>query len=134
MPEKKKKKGPTEAESLVEFLGQIAMGGASGGKVMPEIEATTRKRFDTTFAGTPAALGVGKAGALEATGNPRAINPQTGRPKFGGLAEAIPMLQQHMDMMGPTDIVSLSEWIDRGPTVEIGVHNFKKSKGWIKKD
>ncbi len=137
---KKKSKTATELgveDSFLDFLGQMAMGGAAEGKMMPAMEASMQNRFDTQFAGTNAALAVGGAGPLRATGNPRAIRPETGRPQFGGLAEAIPMLgEENMARMNADDIVTLSGWIKaaeaKKESVESAVDKFKANKGWLK--
>jgi len=131
MPEKKKKTGGIP-DDVLEFLGQMAMGGAAEGRVTPDMERSMQRRFDTQFAGTGAALGVGKSGPLRGTGDPRATVEATGRPQFGGLAEAIPLLGDNMERMGPDDIVSLSEWIKTSENVQSAVDKFKASKGWLK--
>ncbi len=135
MPKKKKKGGIPD--DVLDFLGQMAMGGAAEGRVTPEMEASMQGRFDRQFAGTKAALAVGKAGPLEATGDPRAVTPETGRPAFGPLAEAIPLLgDENMQRMNAADIVTLSGWIKdaevKGENVQSAVDKFKANKGWLK--
>ncbi len=133
MPEKKKKKTMGIPDDVLDFLGQMAMGGAAEGRVSPAMEGSMQSRFDTQFAGTGAALGVGRAGPLRPTGDPRATNPASGRPEFGGLAEAIPLLGEHnMKRMKPDDIVSLSEWVKTSASAQEAVDKFKASKGWLK--
>jgi hypothetical protein len=141
MPEKKKKSKTAELlgipDDFLDFLGDMAMGGAAEGRVSPEMEASMQRRFDTQYAGTRAALGVGKPGALENTGNPRAVQSETGRPSFGGLAEAIPLLgEDNMARMGPDDLVTLHGWIEdaraKKQSVQSAVDAFKANKGWLK--
>jgi hypothetical protein len=133
MAEKKKKKKEGIPDDVLDFLGQIAMGGAAEGRVSPGIEETTRHRFDTQFAGTKAALGVGRGGPLRPTGDPRAVGAETGRPKFGSLAEAIPLLGDNMDRMSSEDIEVLSQWLKTSASAQEAVDKFKASKGWHRK-
>jgi hypothetical protein len=143
MSEKKKKKSKTAEllgipDDFLDFLGDMAMGGAAEGRVSPAMERSMQHRFDTQFAGTNAALAVGKSGALMPTADARAT--PTARPpvpEVGGLAEAIPLLgEENMGRMGPDDIVTLSGWLAdakaKKESVQSAVDKFKANKGWLK--
>jgi hypothetical protein len=140
---KKKKRSKTAIElgipdDFLDFLGDMAMGGAAEKRVSPAMEQSLQHRFDTQFAGTRAALAVGPSGALENTGDARATpasKPPV--PEVGGLAEAIPLLgEENMARMGPDDIVTLSGWLANAKakkeSVQSAVDAFKANKGWLK--
>jgi hypothetical protein len=143
LSEKKKKRSKTAEllgipDDFLDFLGDMAMGGAAEGRVSPAMEKSMQRRFDTQFAGTNAALAVGKSGALMPTADVRA-KPRSKPPvpEAGGLAEAIPLLgEDNMARMGPDDIVSLAGWLAdakaKKQDVQSAVDNFKANKGWLK--
>ncbi len=129
-----KQHGADIPDDILEFLGRMAMGGAVEGEMgSPAGVQTSRERFDTQFAGTKAALGVGKAGPLAPTGNPRADTPGGASGRTGGvsLGTALPYLtERERKNMTTDDVASLVQWLETQPDVELAVKGFKDSKGW----
>ncbi len=134
---KKKERRQDEGADLpievLEFLGTMAMGGAVEDDMSPAGVQVSRERFDSQFAGTGAALAVGKAGPLRPTGNPRADVPGGASGRTGGVSmgKALPKLtERQRNRMTTDDVALLVQWLESQPDVDVAVEGFKADKGW----
>ncbi len=129
---KKEERGTGFADYELERFEELAGGGATPEQVGAVLSQILNERYDTQFAGTGAAIGVGKAGPLRPSVDLRTPE-QKARVESGGtgLAQAMPYLtEEQRSQLTPDDVASLSATLKDIPDVQVAVEYFKKTKGW----
>lgn len=130
---KEEERGTGFADYELERFEELAGGGATPEQVGAVLSQILNERYDTQFAGTDAALSVGKAGPLRPSEDLRTPQQKEAvESKGGGLAKAVPLLGDYAGQMTPKDVEELSAILRDFPDTETGVEYFKKTKGWIR--